>query len=349
MKKLFSNPLFHLAIILFVVLGLEGYLMVHAQYMPPANQPPFDSSYPPLDTGSSLQTKSGSLVVGNSSQALRLQLSPAGIQWVDSNGNVSSSMTYDINLQGIRVTAGGYSSVLGYNWQSSNGGALISNGPLVVGASNPNSVSSLSSGNLVIPDLSVVGPDGSSSLNFYANPLGNENRQGLGPVILSGGYFSTNSMLAKNGNTAVTGPESGIFVNPAGGFIALGTSIGSTKDSSFSNSSLYFAGPVLKIYANGDVDALQGSVEYARPPDSANASVFSKIVAGGVSANSQLMTQLYNNTSTYNNDVQIVDQSGSMVENCPDGYFVSGVAFGHGKNDTKEAIMLMCARMFPSF
>lgn len=364
MKKLFSHPLFHLALVLFVVLGFEGYSSVSAQYVAPNVQPPLGVFYPPLDTGSSTQTVGGSLVIGNSSQPLRLQLSPAGIQWVDSNGNVTSSIVYDVNVQGIRVSGGGYSSVLGYNWQSSNG-ILFSTEPVIVGASNQNSPADLSGGNFMVPDFSILNQDRSGGLNIYTNPLGTQNYSGMGPVILSAGYFSTSSLLAQYNAPSGSLPNgdivsfSGIFVNHVNGFMDLASDV--IDNSSLLGSGGYgnfSSGAFVRVYANGNVDVLRGSM--SRPS-------FANITVGKISEN-----PLMDASSTLNSKVVIwskddpnspytygvsVDKNipaanTTGVDNktntppiiCPNGYYIDAIKF-----ESNSLPDIHCTQMFQSF
>lgn len=95
MKKLFSNPLFHLALVLFLVLGLEGYYSVGAQSVPtPGSQPPQGTFYPPLDTGSASQTKSGSLFVGDSNNNVGL-LSAGALGFTANGVSQQATIQYD--------------------------------------------------------------------------------------------------------------------------------------------------------------------------------------------------------------------------------------------------------------
>lgn len=139
MKKLFSHPLFHLAFVLFLVLGFEGYSLVSAQYYSPANQPPIDgTSYPPLDTGSSPQIKSGSLYVGDTS-ANAVGLINDGSLGFWATGTLQSKITYDPASQGPivynNVNGSFVTSTLNSGWSYSNG-ALYYNGHISIGTGN---------------------------------------------------------------------------------------------------------------------------------------------------------------------------------------------------------------------
>ncbi len=375
MKKLFSNPLFHLALVLFVVLGFEGYSSVSAQYAAPNTQPPLGMFYPPLDTGTSSQTAAGSLMIGGASQPLRLQLSPVGIQWIDSNGNVTSSMVYDVNSQGIRVTGGGYSSVLGYNWQSSSG-TFLSTESVIAGASNQGSIADLESGNFMVPDFSVLNADRSGGLNMYTNPLGTQNYSGMGPVILSGGYFSTSSLLGQYNAPSGTLPNgnivsfSGIFVNHVNGFIDLASDVtdGSTLlgGGGYGN---FSSGAFVRVYANGNVDILKGSMgkpsfanitvgQIAENPSmDANASLSSDLVVWNNSGDGIILQSPSGNTDI-TNFVKSVDSSitpantigtdlvggGRLPIICPNGYYIDAIKF---QANTLPSIH--CTQIFQSF
>ncbi len=371
MKKLSPKSLLILALLAVAALGFEGYHLAHAQTVP-ASEPPFGDFYPPLDTGSSPQTKSGSLSIGNVSQPLSLQLSPAGIQWVTSAGQVTSSIAYDVNLQGLRVTSGNYSSVLGYNWRSS-GGALVSNEPIAVGASNPGSATDLSSGNFFVPDLAILNQNRSGGLNFYMNPIGSENYAGIGPVILSAGYFSTSSLLSQYNAPNGYLPNgdlpsfSGIFASASNGFMDLAsdvTDISSLAGAGYAN---FRSGAFVRLYANGNVDILKGAMDKPafanlvagqmteNPLMDANATLNSVIVIWNNSATGLVEQSPSGNTDitnfVVNTDKSISagnttgqDLSGQLPIICPNGYYIDAIKF-----QANTLPDIHCTQMFQSF
>jgi hypothetical protein len=197
MKNIFSNPLFHLAIVLFLVLGIEGYYSV-AALSSPLSQPPLNTGntgYPPLDTGSTTQTKIGSLFVGNTSTNAVGIINDGSLEFWYDNGGKFSKIFFDFQEpvvgryeNGSLISSSTFNSGWDYNngvlyhmgpaYVSGSGNSNFQNAEFGVGASGTtyplliaNKASSTDSWNYSAVSIGINGIVDASGLTISQNPI----------------------------------------------------------------------------------------------------------------------------------------------------------------------------------
>jgi len=119
MKKLTRNPLFYTSLVLAILLGFQTYSLVFSAYTPPAGAPPTAGNVAqPLDSGPSLQAKSGALTINGSLIAgtdLTVGQTGAANVIVNPNGQLitfknSSNDFGNIFYSGGKITIGSYAA-----------------------------------------------------------------------------------------------------------------------------------------------------------------------------------------------------------------------------------------------
>jgi len=286
MKNIFSNPLFHLAIVLFLVLGIEGYYSV-AALSSPLSQPPFNTGntgYPPLDTGSTTQTKIGSLFIGDTSNNIGLLNS--GTLGFTTNNTLQSYITYD----------GGSGNLILYNYNKATNSYVTS---------TPNSKWNYS-------DDGVINTTSSIIIGTTTNIKGNSSTVKL----MIGQSSSSSFIVAGQGyNVGIGNNVSNnafMYINPNGGLPRMHWLLGDYRDMEIHGDDGAVviggditAGNIIQLGTNSYPDrVVGGQLVLAKSPTSAWGDV--KIVD---KSNSYYDTQ----------------GNGINETDCPDGFFMTGI------------------------
>jgi len=369
MKNIFLNPFFHLAIVLFLALGLEGYYSVTA-LSSPSSQPPLNTGYPPLDTGSETQVKVGSLFIGDTTSSVGLLKS--GVLGFRQNDSIQTWMLYSHapDFQ-ILVYNSNAVSTLNSSWDYRNDGLLYYNGGNVGIGENFNPTALLSVGNGVssldflsfttttykmqLGGLFELGGDPYYTFAIGSNIAGNNEQYSGQPPLLStpSAIFYTNNPI--NNNTLACSILTGTQGEKCNGGLS-GFTVGNGKGIMFSNkdASVRITGRLTA----GTISAVGEESHPDLPNDVDGTTIPAGKYTWGVSSSTCYIDENYYKnivpikiTDTGNikkigedkdKDKKCVFEFPSYRAKCPNGYFMTGIRFSES-----GSVVLECHTLFP--
>jgi len=375
MKNIFSNPLFHLAIVLFLVLGIEGYYSV-AALSPPFSQPPLNTGYPPLDTGSTTQTKIGSLYIGNTSTNAVGIINDGSLEFwnhvlSDVNGGISKIFlnsqqeepviyNYKYGLFGNYGLISSSTFNSGWDYRNDDGLLYYNSGNIGIGKNfNPTALVSVGNSSSSLDFVSFATTTVLGSLlggyPYYTFAIGSNivgsnypQYSGYPPLLstnnISSAIFYTNNPIYNyNNNLGLSGfivggqGKKGIMFN--------------NKDASVSITGTLTAGTISAVAQESNPDLPDPSRKTTIPAG--------KYTWGVSSSTCYVDNDYYRNEGPikvyidsnnkivkggYDKDKQcvLVFPGATYNAKCPRGYFMTGIRFGADSN-----VVLECHTLFP--